>query len=1136
MNVTFDSAGNPKPITLILAAGNGELLGQLDAENIVYANNLKEADEISFRIHKYVNGVKCSLWDKIVDFKLVWCKDYNTWFQITVTTDESEETIKNVLGVSLGEAELSQIMLYDIEINTEDDIARENYKTTVLYKPDDKEASLLHRILEKAPHYSVSHVDSTIKNIQRTFSFNNTSIFDALQEIGEEMGCLFILNLNSDENGKIQRTVSVYDIQSYCYECGHRGIFTLNCPECHSTNINEGYGEDTTIFVTSDELGKDIQFSTDTGSVKNCFKLEAGDDLMTATIKNCNPNGSDYIWYLSNEMKADMSDDLVNKLADYDNDFEYYQSRYSMSISSASAYNTLINKYISGKPTLEKISSPIKGYTNLMNALYSTINFRLYLESELMPKPNTSLVDTNAKLQAALLTSSALSPVAIEAKDITKVSLASANSAVLLMAKVIVDSRYQIKVNNSSLAGSIWTGNFIITNYSDEEDTAVSSSINIILNNNQEQYIKQCIDRTLNKNDVFDAGIIGLFKMNDFPEQTNTPFKNEIKKYCLNSLVSFHDACQSCIDILIQQGIADGETWSDKEPNLYDDLYLPYYTKLQSLSAEIKIREDEIKIVSNMQQSLYKLQSYIQNELNFENYLGKDLWFEFCSYKREDLYSNSNYISDGLTDSEIFDKAQKFIKIAKEEIFKSAEFQHSISTNLKNLLVIKKFKPLVDKFKVGNWLRIQVDDIVYKLRLLSYEVDFDSLENLSVEFSDVMKTANGLTDQKNLMQKAASMASSYDATKRQAEQGKKSKEQLNDWVNKGLSLTNMKIVGNADNQNQTWDKHGILCREYSPVTDDYDNRQLKIINRGLYVTDDNWLTSKAGIGNFTFWNPETQKMDEAYGVIADTLVGNLILSEKVGIYNQNNSISLSENGIVVTTNGILDDDNVSHNKMLFTVQKETKDGIEKLMYLNDNGELVLNGSFKINSDNQETEFDDVVDKLVEDTGSAIDAVNNSLDKINESIDEASNELSTAIDNSYDKVYAKIFTDSEEEISLRTELLNKMKADTDAVWNSLNTIGTGIDIAVKHYLDEYKAEVGQYLNYDENGLTLGAKESAFKTVIDNQGVWFKQNNATVSYVKNNMLYIPNAVIDNSFTLGKYHFTVSDDDSFTLSWVN
>ncbi len=1123
MNITFDTANNPDTPILVLATRSGEKLGLLKAENIVCNDSLKEANEISFRIHKYINGVKNSLWDKLVDFKLVWCKNYNTWFQISVDIDESDETIKNILGISLGEAELSQIMLYDIEINTEDDIARDDYKITVLFKEDDKEASLLHRIMEKTPHYSIKHIDSTIKNIQRTFSFDNTSVYDALQEIGEEIGCLFILHSNSDEYGNIQRTVSVYDIQSYCYDCGHRGNFTLTCPKCHSTNINEGYGEDTTIFITSDELGEDIQFSTDIGSVKNCFKLEAGDDLMTATIRNCNPNGSDYIWYLSENMKSDMSDELVNKLSEYDKDFAYYQSEYISAISSITEYNKSVTKYQTYNPDLESIASSIKGYPALMNSLYKTIDFGLYLKSGLMP--NASLSNTTA---AALLTVSNLSPVAVE--DSSVISLATANSAILLMAKVVVDSRYQIKINTSSLTSLKWTGNFIVTNYSDETDTAISPTITININSDYETYVRQKIEKALNKNEDYDTSISGLFKM------TNDTFKNEIKKYCLNSLTSFYDACQSCVDILIEQGIADGETWSGSDPNLYNDLYIPYRTKLKSLEAEIKIRESEISQIENVANALNNIKQNIQDKLNFENYLGKDLWLEFCSYRREDKYTNSNYISDGLTDTEIFNKANEFIKVAKEEIYKSAELQHSITSKLKNLLVIEKFKPLVNKFKVGNWLRIQIDDEVYKLRLLFYEIDFDNLSNLSVEFSDVMKTANGLTDQKELMQKASSMATSYDSTKRQAEQGKKSKEQLNDWVNKGLSLTNMKIVGNADNQNQTWDKHGILCREYSPVTDDYDNRQLKIINRGLYITDDNWLTSKAGIGNFTFWNPETQKMDEAYGVIADTLVGNLILSEKVGIYNQNNSISLSENGIVVTTNGILDDDNISHNKMLFTVQKETKDGIEKLMYLNDNGELVLNGSFKINSDNQETEFDDVVDKLVEDTGSAIDAVNNSLDKINESIDEASNELSTAIDNSYDKVYAKIFTDSEEEISLRTELLNKMKADTDAVWNSLNTIGTGIDIAAKHYLDEYKAEVGQYLNYDENGLTLGAKESAFKTVIDNQGVWFKQNNATVSYVKNNMLYIPNAVIDNSFTLGKYHFTVSDDDSFTLSWVN
>ena len=127
------------------------------------------------------------------------------------------------------------------------------------------------------------------------------------------------------------------------------------------------------------------------------------------------------------------------------------------------------------------------------------------------------------------------------------------------------------------------------------------------------------------------------------------------------------------------------------------------------------------------------------------------------------------------------------------------------------------------------------------------------------------------------------MATSYDIVSRQASNGQRSNEQLADWVNKGLALTKMKIVDSADNQNITWDNHGLLCREYIPATDTYDGKQLKIINKGLFLTDDNWQTSKAGIGNFAFWNPVTEQMEESYGVIADTLVGNLILSERVGI-------------------------------------------------------------------------------------------------------------------------------------------------------------------------------------------------------------------------------------------------------------
>ena len=135
--------------------------------------------------------------------------------------------------------------------------------------------------------------------------------------------------------------------------------------------------------------------------------------------------------------------------------------------------------------------------------------------------------------------------------------------------------------------------------------------------------------------------------------------------------------------------------------------------------------------------------------------------------------ANNNYISDGLNNADLFKGALQFFEVAQNEIYKSAELQHSISTSLKNLLAISKFKKLVKSFKVGNWIRIQVDDKVYKLRLLEYGISYDDFDNISVEFSDVVKIKNGITDVQSVLSQASSMASSYSTVQRQANQGEK---------------------------------------------------------------------------------------------------------------------------------------------------------------------------------------------------------------------------------------------------------------------------------------------------------------------------------------------------------------------------
>lgn len=1138
IKIKFDNEYNVQTPVFVLATRNGTKLGSIPAENIVFKDALNSYSELSFSVHKEIDGVKCKIWDDLVDFKLVWCKEWNLWFEAYVEIDESNETVKNVELVSLGEAELSQVYLYDIQINTEDDIARDDYKPTVLYDSLDKSASLLDRISEKVPHYTYKHIDSSLSSIQRTFSFDNKTIYDAFMDISKEINCIFIIECSTGSDGKLKREISVYDLESYCVDCGHRGDFIDTCPKCSSNNILEGYGEDTSVFVSVDNLADNITYSTDNQSVKNCFKLSAGDDLMTATLVNCNPNGSGYIWYFSDSMKRDMSGseytgenllintglnfektnpdgnnvtinfhnmstdesvpsqkcntilytansksshcgvkyyrntlinstsifeidkpyvfsfyakcsaakdfneerilkfgssdnvvvnrydlptltdtwqrfevvftpkssitefmfrpyaqmeigeqveislssaklemgtvatswepNLVSKLISYDKQYQYYQNSYTMTLSSTEVmkYNQIVNRYLPyTSDTIPTLPSRIVGYPELMNIYYNTIDLSMLLEHRLMPDYAT-LPDTNATAELRKLDNN-LSPVSI--LSLSSASEPTVTSTIQMMARIYIDPRYQIKVSDASLSSITgsgtsayrrWTGKFTITNYSDEEDTATSSNVvTIRVNDNYEGYLRQRIQRVLDGKVDNTAGIVALFEASD------TEFKNEIKKYCLNSLKIFYDACDACLNVLIEQGAANENSWNqnNKGSTTFTDaynMYLSYRNKSIWLSNEIKTRNNDILFIkgtydshgglvtSGIQDVLETYISDIQDALNLQEFIGEESWNELAAYRRETPYSNDNYISEGLDNAELFKKGLEFIENATKEIYRSANLQHSISATLHNLLVMREFSPIVDYISVGNWIRVKIDDEVYKLRLISYEMSYGSPDNLSVTFSDVKKTSDGISDVESILNQASSMASSYGAITRQASQGHKSNSQLSDWVNDGLSLTNMKIVGDADNQNIEWDANGMICREYIPEVDEYDDRQLKIINKGLYVTDDGWETAKAGIGNFIFYNPETRQVEEAYGVIADTLVGNLILSKDVGIYNPEGSISLNKDGF----NMIIDTSVEEAERQTFKIQ--TSDGENEpkdIIYFDSEGNANFEGNISATS-------------------------------------------------------------------------------------------------------------------------------------------------------------------------------------------
>lgn len=944
VTIKFDSANRPENPTLILEKANQEAICVLNtATNIRFKDNLNSYAEISFKIHKSFNGKTFPFWDNLKDFKTVYAPEWRKRFQIRVDVNQSTDILKSITGVSLYENDLSQKNLYEVEINTESDIKRDDYVPTIFYDDKNTKASLLHRVLrDKAFYFKIVHVDTSLKKIQRTFSFNGISIYDALQEIAEEIHCLFVFG-EPDDTGNYW-TISAYDLESYCNDCGYRGEFDSECPKCKSTRIDKGYGEDTTIFISDENLANEITYTTDVDSVKNCFRLEAGDDIMTAAVINSNPSGSQYLWLIPDYMKEDMSDGLVNKIDSYDKDYAYYQNDYVVTLDTtlSKKYNDLIEKYKTYNKDLSSISNQIKGYQGIVKAYYDTIDFGGYLKHSLMPSIEMS--QTTAEKQAALLTVANLSPVSIE--NIKYISLATANSAILNYAKVYIDTaKYQVKVKSSSISGTIWTGVLTVTSWGDEKDTADTVSLRIIFNDNYENFLKQKIDKILAKEEKDDLSITGLFKKND------SDFKAELKKYSLSYLQIFYDSCEACLNILIEQGVADKNKWnssSNPEGDLYTKLYLPYRNKSSYISQEIQLRESEINIIlgkydennklieKGMQSLLLEKKNFISDKLDFQKYLS-DYWAEFSKFRREDTWKNENYISDGLNNTEIFKKAKEFLEAAKKDLYKSSTLQHSISTDLKNLLILPGFEPLKENFALGNWLRIMIDNKVYKLRLISYEIDYDEIGKIDVEFSDVTHILGVISDIQSILKQSKSMSTSYHSVKHQAEQGEQSNEKVRSWENNGLDTDNVVIYGGS-HKNMVYDKHGLLIRKYDDILDSYLPSQIKITHSILSYTNDNWQTAKAGIGEFSYFDPKEKTVKTGYGVIADTIVGSLILGEQVGIYNKTGNLTFDENGLGVSngTNSVSINPNATQ---LFKIKSKLGD----IFFVDDEGNLNITG-------------------------------------------------------------------------------------------------------------------------------------------------------------------------------------------------
>lgn len=852
-------------------------------------------DEISFDVHKYADGRLCPLWDSLVDLKIIDVRGFGR-FEISVDYTDNTETVKFVHGFAL-ETELAQVGLYGFHVNDEEaadmeitDYSKDNYDKdgnfipTVFYNPDDKKHSLLHRVLaDKAPHWGIGYVTPYIaldeesqpekaSEFQRTYTVDGDSIYDFLTgTVAEESNVVFVFDT-------INRQINCY---SLC-DCIDQETGEIIVDD--DGNKVTGIGEDTTVFVSKTKLANEVTISSNKDNVKNCFRIEGGDDVITDMVRAVNMNGSNYINVFAKFQYGDMSEGLRQKIQEY-------------------------QEMMGSQGEKDTYYGENGIYTRLCKA-YDDLS---YYESSMMPDTSKVTEIGTAKEQYEKLVAELTATdfyVAVSSLNNYRDNLfVGVTNNIEAYAQILIDPRFDLEVVDGTTSykdsTKTWTGKIRVTQHTDETniypvDISSALPINVKVNDDELGFAKQKIEKALSKGSMLDIDF-------DVAGMDEAGMRGYFSQYSLNRLKSFYDGYNSCLSILMELGqVTTGlDTDSPVRVGIYDkykkilgvvgDVYENRQKDVDAVKARIEelVKEQEAFIYGGA----YGDKTYMPHD--FKTYIGGALYLEFCRYRREDTYKNDNYISDGLSTTECLKKAKELIGVASKEAKKACVLQRTVSVSLNNLFAIPEFEPLYGKFALFNYIRVRTEDEILKLRIIGIDFSGDSPESIDVTFSDQIESVDGtMSDLQSIIQQAGNMATSYPSTALQAKKGAEAKETVSDIFANGLNAAKSMLTNNDDNE-ITITRSGILCRR---MDDEgfYGNKQLRVTGNIMAFTDDAWESVRTAIGETIFEDPTTGKKKKGYGVVAENIVGNMIVGDNLFIGNKNKNVQITGDGIKIT--------------------------------------------------------------------------------------------------------------------------------------------------------------------------------------------------------------------------------------------
>ena len=293
----------------------------------------------------------------------------------------------------------------------------------------------------------------------------------------------------------------------------------------------------------------------------------------------------------------------------------------------------------------------------------------------------------------------------------------------------------------------------------------------------------------------------------------------------------------------------------------------------------------------------------ISSRLNILSYFASTpaLLRELNCYWIEGDYTNDNIaVLEETTPEEEIDLANELLDAGYIELSKVCQPRFSFSLESRDATKQYEFKDQMRLLELGKIITIEKEEgLWYYPALLEISLNLDNSEEFSMTFANAMRLDDWGYTYADLISDASSTSRKVSANWQDILAYSKERAEISSLIKDPLDTTLRASFANMVNQEFTVDKNGILGRKkVSETSDEFEDEQVRLINNLLIFTDDNWETAKTALGKI-YYTDEDGNQVTSYGLIAETIIGSLIMGERLKIKNTNSTVELGAEGITI---------------------------------------------------------------------------------------------------------------------------------------------------------------------------------------------------------------------------------------------